>query len=224
MPNHILENKIYNVRPGDTLTAIARTAKIKYQDLLALNPQITNPNLIFPGDQIILPMAVSREELIKATAKEVFPGAEPDWLKIARHEIGTSEKSGSANNPRILEYLATTTLPAKDKGQDSTAWCSAFANWCIVMAGEKGTNSAWALDWEKWGDGIKDPQVGAIVVFSRTSASVSGGHVGFFLSDRGSSVEIIGGNQGDSVTITTFPKNGKKGSFHYKLRAYRQPK
>jgi hypothetical protein len=91
------------------------------------------------------------------------------------------------------------------------------------MAGLNGTDSAWALDWEDWGESLADPEVGAVVVFSRKSATENGGHVGLFLSDKGKSVEIIGGNQGNSVSITTFPKDGKKGPYTYKLRAYRWP-
>ena len=38
--------KIYTVRPGDTLGTIAAAADIKLEELLKLNPQIHNPNLI----------------------------------------------------------------------------------------------------------------------------------------------------------------------------------
>jgi tyrosinase len=45
----------YVVQPGDTLLAIARRFGISRDDLLAANPQIATPNLIFPGQLIIIP-------------------------------------------------------------------------------------------------------------------------------------------------------------------------
>ena len=45
---------VYIVRPGDSLWAIARMYQTTWQTLHKLNP-IPNPNLIFPGQQIVLP-------------------------------------------------------------------------------------------------------------------------------------------------------------------------
>lgn len=40
------------VRRGDTLWAIARRAGLTLAEVLALNPGIKNPNLIYPGNQV----------------------------------------------------------------------------------------------------------------------------------------------------------------------------
>ena len=45
----------YTVQPGDTLFAIARRFNTTVDAILAINPQITNPNLIFPGQVICVP-------------------------------------------------------------------------------------------------------------------------------------------------------------------------
>jgi len=68
---------------------------------------------------------------------------EPEWLVIARGEIGQKEIKGGKHNPRILEYHATTTRKATT---DEVSWCSSFVNWCMTQAGYEGTNSAWAKD------------------------------------------------------------------------------
>ncbi len=47
--------KIYIVKSGDTLGSIADYFGITLDELLALNPQIENPNLIKPKDEIIVP-------------------------------------------------------------------------------------------------------------------------------------------------------------------------
>jgi LysM repeat protein len=49
------EMRSYTVHPGDTLSAIASMFGTTVADLLAANPAITNPNLIYPGQEIRLP-------------------------------------------------------------------------------------------------------------------------------------------------------------------------
>ncbi|CAM3805934.1 L,D-transpeptidase family protein [Cytobacillus oceanisediminis] len=43
------------VKPGETLSVIARNYRRSLSQLFAANPSITNPNLIFPGQQILIP-------------------------------------------------------------------------------------------------------------------------------------------------------------------------
>ncbi|MFK7888037.1 MAG: LysM peptidoglycan-binding domain-containing protein [Gammaproteobacteria bacterium] len=45
----------YTVRAGDTLSGIAQTNGVSVDALIAANPQISNPNLIMPGQVINLP-------------------------------------------------------------------------------------------------------------------------------------------------------------------------
>lgn len=47
----------YIVQPGDTLFAIAQRFNTSPNEILSVNPQITNPNLIFPGQTILIPTA-----------------------------------------------------------------------------------------------------------------------------------------------------------------------
>ncbi|QNO14887.1 SafA/ExsA family spore coat assembly protein [Alkalicella caledoniensis] len=46
---------IYVVQPGDSLFKIAKKYGVSLNDLIAANPQIKDPNLIFPGQKIIVP-------------------------------------------------------------------------------------------------------------------------------------------------------------------------
>lgn len=52
--------------------------------------------------------------------------------KVAQTQRGTKEISGDKDNPKIVEYHQSCTLQAND---DETAWCSAFVNWCYIIAG-----------------------------------------------------------------------------------------
>lgn len=46
---------VYIVKKGDTLWGIAQRHGVTLRALIAANPQIKNPNLIYPGDRVVLP-------------------------------------------------------------------------------------------------------------------------------------------------------------------------
>ena len=125
------------------------------------------------------------------------------WLAIAEKEIGVTEVPGNANdNTRVVQYLETT--PAVE-AIDSVPWCSAFVNWCIKKAGLNGTNDARARSWLHWGVALpmEAPRQGCIAVLKR-GASPNQGHVGFFVMTKEAGVTLLGGNQGDRVTVASF--------------------
>ena len=45
----------YTVKKGDTLWGIAKRYDVTLSALIAANPQIKNPNLIYPGNQVNIP-------------------------------------------------------------------------------------------------------------------------------------------------------------------------
>jgi len=143
------------------------------------------------------------------------PGAPPaeefPWMALAFAEIGVREYAGAADNPRILEYLHSTSLGDVEASRDSTAWCSAFVNWCVERAGYAGTDSARARDWAHWGQALVAPRRGCIAVFRRPCSSKdkkkSCGHVAFFIDEIGNGVRVLGGNQGDQVCIASYPRD-----------------
>lgn len=209
---------MYSIRPGDSLSRIAGFHGISLKLLLALNPQIDNPNLIHPGQVILVPEH-STSPAAKL-AEESNPADEPVWLKIARREEGVAEIKGDQHNHRVLEYLATCTKTDPDlRTRDETAWCSAFACWVMEEAGFESPRTAWARTWfdAKWGqeEPLDNPRLGAIAVFRRGT----GGHVGFFLEDLGNKVAILGGNQTNKVKVSHYPKSSE----HYDLLGYRWP-
>lgn len=64
------------VARGDTLGAIARGAGLSMAEVLAANPQIRNPDRIFPGDQITLP-APGPERVSAGREREAVEGVAP---------------------------------------------------------------------------------------------------------------------------------------------------
>jgi uncharacterized protein (TIGR02594 family) len=126
-------------------------------------------------------------------------GEDFPWMTIAEGEKGISQIDGSEHNPRILEYLRSTTVGKRAASEDETSWCSAFVNWCLDQAVYERTKSAVARSWLSWGQAIEIPRRGCIVVFTREK---NYGHVGFYLEETETHIKILGGNQ-------TNPETGK---------------
>lgn len=152
------------------------------------------------GEESATRVAVAlRIDLASSPAAE--PPAEPEWLRIARREIGTAEIAGARDNPRIVAYHQTTTLEATD---DEVPWCASFAGWCLAQAGMPHTHSARARSYLEYGTHAGTPQPGDVVVFRRGSSPTQG-HVAFYLGREGDRVRVLGGNQGNRVSIASFP-------------------
>lgn len=124
--------------------------------------------------------------------------------QFALAEYGQKQWS-DGHNPMVMRYLDSTFLSPVNN--DDVHWCSAFVNWCITDTGLEGTDSPRARSWETWGSEVIDtPQTGDIVVLSRTSNPALG-HVGFHVMGANGQVSLLGGNQDDSVNITTYSES-----------------
>ena len=79
-PPPLCSGFIYTVQSGDTLFNIAVRFNVPLNSLIAANPQIANPNLIFPGQQICVPAPVPTIEccmlLFRTANVPVLPEAE----------------------------------------------------------------------------------------------------------------------------------------------------
>jgi len=135
-----------------------------------------------------------------------------EWYSLALEEMGQRERPGDEHNPRILQYHMSTSIKSTE---DEVSWCSAFVNWCIINSGKKGTNSAVARSWLKWGKQLDKPKIGAITVLWRKSRYSWQGHVGFFVSQSDTHISLLGGNQHDRVCISSYEKQ--------RLLGYRWP-
>lgn len=125
---------------------------------------------------------------------------------IAKKELGVHETGN--NNPRIVEYLKSVDLDESER-DESTAWCSAFMNWCLQQAGGKGTRNAMARSFLSYGRKLKDPEPGCILVMWRGSPESESGHVGFFVgyTEDKALVKVLGGNEDDAVKIKEYPSS-----------------
>ncbi|MEP3837660.1 MAG: TIGR02594 family protein [Algibacter sp.] len=126
-------------------------------------------------------------------------------LNVAINEVGITEIKGIEHNKRILEYAEQSFFSwIKD---DETPWCSIFINWVAKQAGLDTSKSAAARSWQTVGFETQDPEPGDIAVFWRDSINSHLGHVGIYLgfSKDGTRIYVLGGNQGDAVSISAYP-------------------
>lgn len=131
--------------------------------------------------------------------------AEAPWLVVARALIGTRETPGPANNPKIMDWAAR--LGVKKLGVayagDSVPWCGLFAAHCVNAVGiEPPKIAVRASAWATWGVPAT-PGKGAVLVFTREG----GGHVGFYDGETATHYLVLGGNQGDAVSIVKIAKD-----------------
>jgi len=124
-------------------------------------------------------------------------------LKTALSQYGIKEIVGSEHNQRIVEYAkACGWTWIKD---DETPWCSIFMNWAALTSGYERSGKPDARSWLKIGTEITIPETGDIVVFKRGNSDWQG-HVGLFISEEGEYINVLGGNQSDSVRIAKYAK------------------
>lgn len=133
---------------------------------------------------------------------------------LAQRFVGMKElKLAGQHHPFIQWALTLCGFPADTP--DETPWCSAFINavaWLLRLPRSK---SAAARSWLTIGvpvAGIEAAIVGNdVVILKRGGPNEPGpevlnarGHVGLFAGIDGSAVLVLGGNQGDAVSIARF--------------------
>lgn len=127
--------------------------------------------------------------------------SEPSWLTHARRDIGKKEIPGPTHNPFVVALWTAARVPMKVT-DDETPWCAAWVSAKLEDAGILSTRSGWARSYATWGQGLRAPCVGAIVVFSRGPTF---GHVGFVVGrTRAGNLAVLGGNQSNMVNIAAF--------------------
>ncbi|MGM4903769.1 TIGR02594 family protein [Tardiphaga sp. 866_E4_N2_1] len=86
---------------------------------------------------------------------------------------------------------------------DSIPWCGLGIGYVFAMNGIKPASAPLsALAWATWGQRLKAPTPGAVMVYSRTG----GGHVTLYESEDANYYRR-GGNQSDSVNVSKIPKS-----------------
>lgn len=134
--------------------------------------------------------------------------------ELAQRYVGIAEISGPRDHPLVQWWLSLCGLSTDTP--DSTPWCSAFCNgiaWELRLPRSK---SAAARSWLNVGVPIPLAEArpgNDVVVLQRGAGEQPGpevvaapGHVGWFAGLEGGRVLVLGGNQGDRVSVAPFPR------------------
>jgi len=126
----------------------------------------------------------------------------PKILVEAVKMLGTKEVVGPVHNPEILRWAEVVGLKNVYK-QDEIPWCGLAMAYAAHMAGTTVVvNPLWALNWAKYGTEVKEPMLGDILTFKRDG----GGHVGMYVGEDKDCYHVLGGNQGNAMTVTRIVK------------------
>lgn len=126
-----------------------------------------------------------------ADASTVAAGTANNLYQYAKADIGLNEKNNSQDLSDMFKIGGISLDPQKE------AWCAAFVNAVLGQNGVVGTGSAAASSFQNFGQAVKNPQKGDIVVMDH--------HVGFYGgTNANGSIQVIGGNQGDAVSQANF--------------------
>jgi uncharacterized protein (TIGR02594 family) len=135
-------------------------------------------------------------------------------LAVAERFVGIKEIAGPSSHPAILAMLQLDAAWPKD---DATPWCAAFVNYVAFLLNLPRSKALNARSWLKVGTpvAIDEARPGFdVVVLMRGRGKQRGpdvidapGHVGFYAGRSGTKprdVLVLGGNQGDAVTVAPF--------------------
>lgn len=123
------------------------------------------------------------------------------WLRAALANLGLRELPGAPTEPTIARWLKTLGAWWRD---DETPWCgTACAAWMRQAGAELPKHWYRAKGWLDWGIPLAEPVRGCVVVFGRQG----GGHVGIVCGqDQRGRLLVVGGNQGDRVSVAPFDR------------------
>jgi len=120
-------------------------------------------------------------------------------LDLAAQQMGMNER---AQREALQEYMAN---GGHNLDPSVTAWCAAYVGATLNQSGLQGTGKLNARSYMDWGEAVDEPKPGDVAVFSRGDPNGWQGHVGFFKGyDENGNILVLGGNQGDSVSVAPY--------------------
>lgn len=123
----------------------------------------------------------------------------PAWLAEAQRHIGVREIPGPTHAAQILAWWRA--IRRGGIKTDEVPWCAAFVGGCLEAVGLVSTRFESAMSYLDWGIKLDTAELGAVAVLQRDG----GGHVGFIVGrDLAGNIMLLGGNQGDEVSIRAF--------------------
>lgn len=126
------------------------------------------------------------------------------WMDKANALMGEGEVIGPKENPMIRAMFKAVDYDISDvKDADTVPWCGAFVGYVMQEDGHPmAALAARALSWATYGDPC-EPKHGAIAVVENGEG---GHHVAFIYQVTETNLYLLGGNQGNRVSIVKWPR------------------
>lgn len=139
----------------------------------------------------------------------------PNVILEARRLIGVKEIPGPKHNKEIMAWADEVEV---DYNDDETPWCGLFVAVVMKRAAKPVVKGPlWARGWLNWGNVVKgDPVLGDLLVFDRGKGK---GHVGFYVGEDKTAYHVLGGNQGNEVSIDRIEKSRLLGVRNFYAKA-----
>lgn len=117
--------------------------------------------------------------------------------------FGTQETVGSKHNPVIMGWAKELGLKSVYTA-DEIPWCGLYMA-VVMKRAERPVvqNPLGALNWNNFGVRVPAPMFGDVVTFTRKG----GGHVGIYVAEDATTYHVLGGNQGNKVSVTRIVKS-----------------
>lgn len=151
--------------------------------------------------------------------------AMPRCLQVGIPLIGVQEITGTKNNKTIMAWRDEINLavgvneharPITGYSNDDIPWCGLFEAYIQFKAGKTIVDSPlWARNWAKFGAPVAERINGQLVSYKGAAPSLGdtlvfirdgGGHVGNYIAEDATHFAVLGGNQGNRVSIMAIEK------------------
>jgi uncharacterized protein (TIGR02594 family) len=127
----------------------------------------------------------------------------PRHLLKAVELYGVTETVGTKHNPVIMGWAKEVNLE-KTYTADEIPWCGLYMAVVMQRAGRPIVDKPlWALNWNNFGVRVTNPMLGDVLTFTRNG----GGHVGLYVGEDATAYHVLGGNQGNQVSVTRIAKS-----------------
>lgn len=139
-------------------------------------------------------------------------------MNVTAYDLGArfmdiKEEAGpTLNNPAIMAMLK---LDNSWPENDEVPWCSAFVNYIAWLLDLPRSKNLMARSWLTVGQPValaRAKQGYDVAIFRRGGGQAgpevlnAPGHVGFFHSNTSGRIKLLGGNQGNTVSLANFPE------------------
>ncbi|SKA76546.1 spore coat assembly protein SafA/uncharacterized protein, YkwD family [Caloramator quimbayensis] len=117
-PAYAKQNNVYVVQPGDSMWKIAVKYQVGVKEIIDANKQITNPNLIYPGQKINIP---SIDQTIAGMEDEVIR-----LVNVERAKAGLQALTKNWQLCRVARYKSQDMIDKKYFSHTSPTYGSPF--------------------------------------------------------------------------------------------------